>query len=168
MRFNLEPKDIHYQHGPEPATVKVNDKERIEFPTTIYYIEDSNQFRVSYLRSRGYSRYIGNIQELRLKVEKIKGHYKLVLANKHDNSYYYFNNFNTVNVFEACSTGNSCALPEQSKVLIDPKDIMSSENIIATLEDLGSRNYSLEIRIGENPAPQAPLASRYTAPLLVR
>ncbi|MDM8335283.1 hypothetical protein [Wolbachia pipientis] len=113
-------------------------------------------------------------QRLRLKLERVGNDYKLILITSSDEPYYYYygkssnrtidNNIETIGCIPqnfTCGQDvrvydyDTCSIefkpPESSKVLIDPKDITSSQNISLILENLKtSPDNRLKIRAGEN------------------
>lgn len=79
MLFNLEPGGVGYTPKHRLAIVKVNDEEERNLPTEIYYIDDSQHFSIHHFRKLLSYTVSSSFQDLRLKVEKVKGDYKLAL-----------------------------------------------------------------------------------------
>ncbi|WP_265022856.1 collagen-like triple helix repeat-containing protein [Wolbachia endosymbiont (group B) of Ischnura elegans] len=107
-------------------------------------------------------------QELQLKLESVRNDYKFALVTTPDQPYYYYYDGKDtmidtidriphgytdgfyVNAYNRESCSIYYELLENRKVLIDPKDIISSENVSLILEDLkSSPDKRLKIKIGD-------------------
>ncbi|QOD38469.1 hypothetical protein [Candidatus Wolbachia massiliensis] len=158
MRFDLEPGDTLCDGISKLITVKINNEERINLSFTSY-IFNGNHFIISNFRHNPTNSVLSNLsQGLQLKLEKTVDDYKLALVNNLDQHYYfcyYSSNIVKIATFDSIPssfiqyrpseyilsyTDEGCSVNLapliKSKVLIDPKDIMSSRDINLILKDL--------------------------------
>lgn len=173
MRFNLKPGDTFCDGRSKSVAVKINDRETIHLPSTSY-IFDQDHFIISSFRHNPMESILTDLsQGLQLKLEKIEDDYKLALVNNSGQyyySYYYDPNTTKMATFDSIpknyiedrgqeyitSYSDERYLVDRvplinSKVLIDPKDIMSSKDIDLILKELeNSPDKRLRIRTGEN------------------
>ncbi|WP_341811779.1 hypothetical protein [Wolbachia endosymbiont (group A) of Conops quadrifasciatus] len=172
MRSNLEPGDTACDGRSKLVAVKINNEERINLPFTSY-VFDRDHFVISNFRHNPMNSVLTNLsQGLQLKLEKAGGDYKLALVNDSGQYYhFYYHDPNTVKIatFDSIPSNfieyrdqeyiysytEECSINLvpliKSKVLIDPKDIMSSEDINLILKELeSSPDKRLRISAGEN------------------
>ncbi|MBA8770568.1 collagen-like protein [Wolbachia pipientis] len=180
MRFKLEKEDApgkDCSNAPRYVIitkVRVNSETTVSLPAMSYVIVDEH---ISYRfivtdHSRKTQKVLDDLpQGLQLKLENVGSDYKLALMTNSGSPYYYRyhdieSGLISYKIFTADLTPNartyyygfnftSCrsepALLESMKVLIDPKDIISSKNINLILQDLGnSPDKRLKIKIGDN------------------
>ncbi|WP_343288611.1 hypothetical protein [Wolbachia endosymbiont of Encarsia formosa] len=155
MRFKLEKEDIpqndcNNRTGRRiPAQIRLNNKTTFSLPSVSYIIIDNNidlRFQIWDLKHD-----VGSIlndlsQGLQLKLESVRNDYKFALVTTSDQPYYYYDGNDTmIDTIDRIPHGytdglhvkaynrESCSiyyeLLENRKVLIDPKDIISSENV---------------------------------------
>ncbi|UIP91809.1 hypothetical protein IYZ83_000865 [Wolbachia pipientis] len=177
MRFKLEKEDIlqndcNNRTGRRvPAQIRLNNKTTFSLPSVSYIIIDTNiglSFQIWDLKHDVVSILNNLSQELQLKLESVRNDYKFALVTISDQPYYYYydgkdtmidtidriphgytNGF-YVNTYNRESCSIYYASLENRKVLIDPKDIISSENVSLILEDLkNSPDKRLKIKIGD-------------------
>ncbi|MGL9717498.1 MAG: collagen-like triple helix repeat-containing protein [Wolbachia sp.] len=171
MRFDLEPGDTFCDGKSKLVTVKINNEERIDLPSTSY-IFGHDHFAISSFRHNPMRSILTDLsQGLQLKLERVGNDTKLALVNNLDQYYYfYYHDQSTVRIATSESFGfiesgtqkiiisytdEGCSVNSvpliKSKVLIDPKDIMSSEDINLILKELkNSPDKRLEIRVGKS------------------
>lgn len=176
MRFELE-KEVNPAFI--AAKVRVNSETPLILPTTSYHYESINQYFVVSDHIRRTLKVLHDIsQGLQLKLERMGNSDKLALVTNSGRYYYYYFN-NKINYYNLYSTvsynvttidlipinkknssnalvhdykGHDAILEslENSKVLIDPKDIISSKNINPILKNLKTSSSSrLKIQIGK-------------------
>ncbi|VVC31182.1 Hypothetical protein CINCED_3A015268 [Cinara cedri] len=174
------------------VTVKINDEEGIGLPYTSYGFDQNSHFFISSVRlALKYSILTELSQGLRLKLEDNN---KLALVNNLGEYYYdYYDNSENISkintlqfipkkLISQCqnqgqdqdcinsytytykySTANLVPLIE-SRIILDPKDIMSNKNISHILKELkGPPNNTLKILAGKNflKAPEGSLLNTY-------
>ncbi|KLT22217.1 collagen triple helix repeat protein [Wolbachia endosymbiont of Armadillidium vulgare str. wVulC] len=174
MRFKLEKEDVPQKDCSNvtryvtTTQIRVNNKTTLSLPSVSYIIIDNNidrRFQIRDLKHDVTSVLHDLSQGLRLKLERVGNDYKLALVTTSDKPYYYYydgkdtiiatidhipkNYANNAHVYTY--NANKCSvnyeLLENSKVLIDPKDIISSKNISLILENLkNSSDKRLTIR----------------------
>ncbi|WP_353276670.1 hypothetical protein [Wolbachia endosymbiont (group B) of Villa cingulata] len=177
MRFKLEKEDIPQKDCNNrigrrvPAQIRLNHKTTFSLPSVSYIIIDTNfdlSFQIWDSKHDVVSILNDLYQGLQLKLERVGNDYKFALVTTSDKPYYYYydgkatiiatidlipRNYTYgfyVNAYnpERCSIYN--ARLENRKVLIDPKDIISSKNVSFILEDLkSSPDKRLKIEIGD-------------------
>lgn len=147
MRFKLEPEDAVHNNKCF-ATVRINDREKFNLPSNSYSYSTYDSGRLLLFSFKCNTEIIlGNLSQ-GLKLER--NHYRLALVNSSNRSYYYYKIGNKVHIgtindipqeakkngqiltFDAASCSEKFAPLENSRVLIDPKDIISSKNITAS------------------------------------
>lgn len=170
MRFKLEKEDApgkDCSNAPRyviTTKVRVNNETTLSLPTTSYVIIDEptyQNFKVFDVRCNTVKVLTSLSQGLQLKLEKVGDDNKLALVTDSDEPYYYYYNGNdtcidTIDHIPQSSTNgthvrvydyDTCSIAvkslESSRVLIDPKDVISSKNMSL----IGNR---LDIRIGNN------------------
>nr|WP_265025136.1 collagen-like protein [Wolbachia endosymbiont (group B) of Pammene fasciana] len=177
MRFKLEKegilqKDCNNRTGRRiPAQIRLNNKTTFSLPSVSYIIQDDatgQRFQIWDLKHDVASILNDLSQELQLKLESVRNDYKFALVTTSDQPYYYYYDGNDtmidtidriphgytdgfyVNAYNRESCSIYYELLENRKVLIDPKDIISSENVSLILEDLkSSPDKRLKIKIGD-------------------
>ncbi|WP_179947479.1 collagen-like domain-containing protein, partial [Wolbachia endosymbiont of Cylisticus convexus] len=182
MRFKLEKEDVPQKDCSNryvtTTQIRVNDKTTLSLPSISYIITEqpTNQdFQILDLKYNVTSVLHDLSQGLRLKLEKVGNDYKLALVTTSDKSYYYYydtkdtiiatidhipkNYTNDIHVYTY--NANKCSanyeLLENSKVLIDPKDIISSKNISLILENLKNspdKRLTIQARNWSSKEPQ--------------
>ncbi|WP_349967667.1 collagen-like protein [Wolbachia endosymbiont of Armadillidium arcangelii] len=182
MRFKLEKEDVPQKDCSNvtryvtTTQIRVNDKTTLSLPSISYIITEqpTNQdFQILDLKYNVTSVLHDLSQGLRLKLERVGNDYKLALVTTSDKPYYYYydgkdtiiatidhipkNYANNAHVYTY--NANKCSvnyeLLENSKVLIDPKDIISSKNISLILENLkNSSDKRLTIRARNWPSKE--------------
>jgi hypothetical protein len=178
VRFNLEPGDTFCDGRSKSVAVKINDRETINLPSTSYVFTDEDHFVISSFRHNPMKSILTDLsQGLQLKLGKVEDDYKLALVNNSGQYYYsyyynYIDNPNTIKIATFDSIPNNyiedrgqkyimsysnegCSVNRvpliNSRILIDPKDIMSSEDIDPILKKLKNPpKERLIIRAGEN------------------
>ncbi|WP_051063878.1 collagen-like protein [Wolbachia endosymbiont of Drosophila simulans] len=175
MRFKLEKEDISQNDCNNrtgrrvPAQIRLNNKTTFSLNSASYIItgDDNQRFKILDLNNRE-STLDDSFQGLQLKLQKVGNDYKFALVTTSDQPYYYYyDGKNTiidtidriphgytngfyVNTYNRESCSIYYAPLENRKVLIDPKDIISSKNITLTVQDLqNSPNKRLKIEIGD-------------------
>ncbi|WP_017532001.1 collagen-like triple helix repeat-containing protein [Wolbachia endosymbiont of Diaphorina citri] len=177
MRFKLEKEDIPQKDCNNrtgrriPAQIRLNNKTTFSLPSVSYIIIDNNiglSFQIWDLK-HDVASILNNLSEWpQLKLERVGNDYKFALVTTSDQPYYYYyDGKNTIiatidRIPHGYTNGlhvkaynrESCSiyyeLLENRKVLIDPKDIISSENVSLILEDLkSSPDKRLKIEIGD-------------------
>ncbi|WP_265017019.1 collagen-like protein [Wolbachia endosymbiont (group B) of Endotricha flammealis] len=177
MRFKLEKEgilqnDCNNRTGRRiPAQIRLNNKTTFSLPSVSYIIIDNNiglSFQIWDLK-HDVASILNNLSEWpQLKLERVGNDYKFALVTTSDQPYYYYyDGKNTIiatidRIPHGYTNGlhvkaynrESCSiyyeLLENRKVLIDPKDIISSENVSLILEDLkSSPDKRLKIKIGD-------------------
>ncbi|MFT4313825.1 MAG: collagen-like protein [Wolbachia pipientis] len=177
MRFKLEKEDISQNDCNNrtdrriPAQIRLNNKTTFSLPSVSYIIIDNNiglSFQIWDLK-HDVASILNDLSEWpQLKLERVGNDYKFALVTTSDQPYYYYyDGKNTiiatidriphvytnglhVNAYNRESCSIYYELLENRKVLIDPKDIISSENVILILEDLkSSPDKRLKIKIGD-------------------
>ncbi|WP_177429433.1 collagen-like protein [Wolbachia endosymbiont of Laodelphax striatellus] len=188
MRFNLEPGGAFCDGKNKLVTVKINDEEKINLPYTSYIFDKHHHFIISNFKMNPTNSILTNFyqQELYLKLEKVESDYKLVLVNNEDQYYYYvyYNDTNIVKIatFNSIpsnfikyqgqdyilSYDGECSVNFvpliNSRVLVDPKDIMSNQDIDFVLKELEKLpDKRLRIGVGKNflRGPEEVLSSTY-------
>ncbi|WP_339047239.1 hypothetical protein [Candidatus Mesenet endosymbiont of Phosphuga atrata] len=184
MRFNLIKGDLLSRLAcngiDDYSTVKVNVSyiEAIDLPTTSYTFTNNNDF-VIFGWNYGLKKRIltsSNNKGLYLKLEKTNNEEKLALVNSQDQYYYYYYHNDSINIAISSSipnklVGNGYVMTynitgchgdysrfEDSKVLIDPKDIMGDRDINFILDDLRDfPDKKLEIEVGKSFLREPPL-----------
>lgn len=175
MRFNLEPGGAFCDGKNKLVTVKINDEEKINLPYTSYIFDKHHHFIISNFKMNPTNSILTNFyqQELYLKLEKVESDYKLVLVNNEDQYYYYvyYNDTNIVKIatFNSIpsnfikyqgqdyifSYDGECSVNFvpliNSRVIVDPKDIMSNQDIDFVLKELEKLpDKRLRIGVGKN------------------
>ncbi|MFP3028110.1 MAG: collagen-like protein [Wolbachia sp.] len=177
MRFKLEKegilqKDCNNRTGHRiPAQIRLNNKTTFSLPSVSYIIIDTNidlSFHIWDLK-HDVASILNDLSEWpQLKLERVGNDYKFALVTTSDKPYYYYydgkaNIIATIDLIPQNYTygfyvntynRESCSIYyerlENRKVLIDPKDIISSKNVSFILEDLkSSPDKRLEIKIGD-------------------
>ncbi|WP_108784365.1 collagen-like protein [Wolbachia endosymbiont of Bemisia tabaci] len=188
MRFNLEPGGAFCDGKNKLVTVKINDEEKINLPYTSYIFDKHHHFIISNFKMNPTNSILTNFyqQKLYLKLEKVESDYKLVLVNNEDQYYYYvyYNDTNIVKIatFNSIpsnfikyqgqdyilSYDGECSVNFvpliNSRVLVDPKDIMSNQDIDFVLKELEKLpDKRLRIGVGKNflRGPEEVLSSTY-------
>ncbi|WP_245970056.1 collagen-like protein [Wolbachia endosymbiont of Bemisia tabaci] len=177
MRFKLEKEDIpqndcNNRTGRRvPAQIRLNNKTTFSLPSVSYIIIDNNiglSFKILDFKHDVASTLKDLFEELQLKLESVRNDYKFALVTTSDQPYYYYydgkdtmidtidriphgyTNGSYVKAYNHESCSIYYELIENRKVLIDPKDIISSENVSLILEDLkSSPDKRLKIKIGD-------------------
>lgn len=151
--------------------IRVNDKTAFSLPSISYIIIEqpiNQNFLILDLKYRMTSALSNLSQGLKLKLERVGNDYKLALVTTSDKPYYYYYDGkdtiittidlipqNYINgIYVHTYNPNRCSadyeLLENSKVLVDPKDIITNENIKHILENLkNSPDKRLEIQTGD-------------------
>ncbi|WP_241653853.1 collagen-like protein [Wolbachia endosymbiont of Nilaparvata lugens] len=177
MRFKLEKEDIpqndcNNRTGRRvPAQIRLNNKTTFSLPSVSYIIIDNNiglSFQIWDLK-HDVASILNDLSEWpQLKLERVGNDYKFALVTTSDKPYYYYydgkdtiiatidlipRNYTNgfyVNAYNRESCSIYYELLENRKVLIDPKDIISSKNVSLILEDLkSSPDKRLKIEIGD-------------------
>ncbi len=177
MRFKLEKEDIPQNDCNNrigrriPAQIRLNNKTTFSLPSVSYIIQDDatgQRFEIWDLK-HDVASILNDLSEWpQLKLERVGNDYKFALVTTSDQPYYYYyDGKNTmidtidriphgytdgfyVNAYNRENCSIYYELLENRKVLIDPKDIISSENISLILEDLkSSPDKRLKIKIGD-------------------
>ncbi|WP_265035256.1 MULTISPECIES: collagen-like triple helix repeat-containing protein [unclassified Wolbachia] len=188
MRFNLEPGGAFCDGKNKLVTVKINGEEKINLPYTSYIFDKHHHFIISNFKMNPTNSILTNFyqQELYLKLEKVESDYKLVLVDNEDQCYYYvyYNDTNIVKIATFNSIpSNFIKYQDQdyilsydgeclvnfvplinSRVLVDPKDIMSNQDIDFVLKELEKLpDKRLRIGVGKNflRGPEEVLSSTY-------
>ncbi|WP_353270200.1 hypothetical protein [Wolbachia endosymbiont (group A) of Myopa testacea] len=170
MRFKLEKEDApgkDCSNAPRyviTTKVRVNSETTVSLPTTSYFIIDEpiDQRLIVIDHICSTQKVLnGLFQGLQLKLEKVGDDNKLALVTDSGEYYYYYHDGNIisiatidfipqsrkngeyVHVYDYDTRSIKFKPLESSKVLIDPKDVISSKNMSL----IGSR---LDIRIGDN------------------
>ncbi|WP_250295382.1 hypothetical protein [Wolbachia endosymbiont of Oedothorax gibbosus] len=170
MRFKLEKEDApgkDCSNAPRyviTTKVRVNNETTLSLPTTSYVIIDELGDQRLIVIDHGYRvKKILTVlhRELQLKLERVGNDYKLALGTDSDKPCYYYYNGNdtcidTIDRIPKSSTNgthvrvydyDTCSIAFKSlgssRVLIDPKDVISSKNMSL----IGNR---LDIRVGDN------------------
>ncbi|MGX9892263.1 hypothetical protein [Wolbachia endosymbiont of Protocalliphora sialia] len=173
MRFNLEPGDTFCDGESKLVNVKINDEERINLPYISYVFDHEESFIISNFMLRPMNIILTNSsQRLNLKLEKVGGDYKLALVDGSDQYYYvyYYNsNISKIATFNSIpsnfieyrgqeyiqSYAGECSVNLvpliNSRVLVDPKDIMSNKDVDFVLKELEKLpDKRLRIGVGKN------------------
>ncbi|WP_341813322.1 collagen-like protein [Wolbachia endosymbiont (group B) of Germaria angustata] len=186
MRFNLEPGDTFCDGESKLVNVKINDEERINLPYISYVFDHEESFIISNFMLRPMNIILTNSsQRLNLKLEKVGGDYKLALVDGSDQYYYvyYYNsNISKIATFNSIpsnfieyrgqeyiqSYAGECSVNLvpliNSRVLVDPKDIMSNKDVDFVLKELEKLpDKRLRIGVGKNflRGPEKVLSSTY-------
>lgn len=187
MRFNLESGDTFCDGKSKLVNVKINDDERIHLPYTSYIFDKYQNFIISNFKLNPMNSILNNFyqQELYLKLEKVGGDYKLALVNGSDQYYYvyyYDHNISKIATFNSIpsrfieyrgqeyirSYDGKCSVNLvpliNSRVLVDPKDIMSNKDIDFVLKELEKLpDKRLRIGVGKNflRGPEKVLSNTY-------
>ncbi|XGA08386.1 MAG: hypothetical protein U0X86_000609 [Wolbachia endosymbiont of Xenopsylla cheopis] len=184
MHFDLVKGDssseltCNYVDGYSTVRVKINSTEAIDLPATSYTFANNDDF-VIFGWNYGFKKRIltsSNNKGLYLKLEKTNNEEKLALVNSQDQYYYYYYHNDNINIATNNSiptelVGNGYILTynvtgcqrsysrfEDSKVFIDPKDIMSNRDINFILDDLrSSPDKKLKIEVGKSFLRESPL-----------
>lgn len=170
MRFKLEKEDAPGKDCSNAARyvittkVRVNSETTVSLPTTSYVIIDEprgERLIVIDHICRTEKVLNSSLQGLQLKLEKVGDDNKLALVTDSGEYYYYYHDGNIINiatidfipqsrkngeyvhVYDYDTRSIKFKPLESSKVLIDPKDVISSKNMSL----IGSR---LDIRTGDN------------------
>lgn len=170
MRFKLEKEDAPGKDCSNATRyvittkVRVNNETTVSLPTTSYVIIDEprGQRLIVIDYSCGTQKVLNGLsQGLQLKLEKVGDDNKLALVTDSGEYYYYYHDGNIINiatidfipqsrkngeyvhVYDYDTRSIKFKPLESSKVLIDPKDVISSKNMSL----IGNR---LDIRIGDN------------------
>ncbi|MFP3023986.1 MAG: hypothetical protein ACEY3K_14325 [Wolbachia sp.] len=179
MLFELEPGDTFCDDKGKRVNAKIDDEESIRLPHKSYTFDRNNNFVVSNFMKKPINSVLTNLsQGLNLKLEKVGDDYKLALVDNSDQYYYAYyvaylgytrpNNL-IISTFDSIpdnvtkyyqgqkhiySYDKKCSLDYipliDCKVLIDPKDIMSSKDIYSFLKEHQNSSYHiLKIIIGK-------------------
>ena len=163
MRFKLEKEDVPQKDCNNttsvktPTQVRVNDKTTLSLSSISYIIIEeptSQNFQILDLKYNVISVLRGLSQGLQLKLQRVGNDYKLALVTTSDEPYYYYydgkdNIIATIGhipqsyingLYVTSYNRKRCSIDyellENSKVLIHPKDIISSKNVSLILQDL--------------------------------